>query len=420
MRRVVTLSIILSLFSSPGFAQDAQMQAFTDFRTAVALDDRCHFLAFFERHRLGTIEEKLLEPLSFYEAYKSGKLTDEQYYAQLDGIDTEASAVAGEIDCADPARTASMIVPLRGEIALQVYADLMIAYQLGEISAEQQNAAMAYENMISPLYGEANWPGFVQSASQLARTLIDEANVGDTGYSIFGDGSLGGLGGTGGLIGDGDPSGIYADGESGFYLKSLIDSSLGVTDTIVFEMIAQQFGYRRIESSTPGENWFRDQLATPTFEPVFDLLDLPGRYEALGMGTRFYAVLGVSMGDEVRLMTFGEGADRMRDGTVTFLLHPPKEGVAIQGYDLVRSQEWWDGATRYEGELVIDTCLGGPCFALPTAFLEALSRAPSGTEYRFYFSDQPDGFDTIPEDPRIQSGWNYKAVYRRDMLEAGL
>ncbi|MBJ3786185.1 hypothetical protein [Devosia sediminis] len=395
------------------------MQAFTDFRTAVALDDKCHFLAFFERHRLGAIEEKLLEPLSFYGAYTAGKLTQEQYLEQYDDHDAAAREAAAGIDCADAARTSSMIVPLRGQIAQMVYADLMIAYQLGEITAEQQNAAMAYENMIGPLYGEANWPSFVQSASVLARSLIDEANTGDTGYSIFGDDSLGGLGGAGGLIGDGDPYGFYAEGENGFYLQSLIDSSLGVADTILFEMIAQQFGYRRIESATPGESWFRDQLATPTFEPVFDLLDLPGRYEALGMGTRFYAVLGVSMGDEMRLMTFGEGADRMRDGTVTFLVHPPKEGLAIQGYDLVRSQEWWDGATRYEGELVIDTCLGGPCFAMPAALLEALATAPSGTEYRFFFSDQPEGFETVPDDPRVQSGWNYKAVYRREMLAAG-
>ena len=92
MKRMPTLVALLPLLVAPALAQDAQLQAFTDFRAAVALDDRCHFLAFFERHRLGTIQAKLLEPLSFYGAYTAGKLTHEQYLEQFDTYDAEAQA----------------------------------------------------------------------------------------------------------------------------------------------------------------------------------------------------------------------------------------------------------------------------------------------------------------------------------------
>ena len=406
----------------PSSGQQLERDTFVSFRTALALDDKCHFLKYFERAYVWPIEEKLLEPLNFSKARKAEKISAEDYQAEYDAIDAEAVSAAAGIECTDGARAGAVITPLRGEIAPLVYADLIIAYEKGNLTAEQQNAARAFEAMVFPLYGEANWPNFVQFAGAKASQLLETADREDGGPDYLqGLGiEMGGLGGNGGYVGTDDFSAAYLGGAATYARDRQVEASVEVADRIFFEMVAEQFGYRRLENLAKDFYAYRDQMADMNLNPVMDLWEQPGLFEAVDTGARFYAAFTVSPEGAVRVMTFGEGAAPMSTGKVVFMVHGALPEDAGDQFSYIRSPQWWAGAQRFEGELVDETCLGGPCFALPPEIMDAIAAQPPGHEFRFFFNGGTTTNDPNPDDELVQSGWGYKVSYRNEMIAAGL
>jgi hypothetical protein len=405
------LAIVITCFGIGHVqAQEAEIAKFVAFKTGEAIDDRCHFLKKFERDRFYDVEDALLGRLHFHA--NRGKISDEDYNAEYDALVAQARQTADAIACTDNQGAGAYILPLRGDIANLIYQDLLLAFDGGELTVEQQTAARAYEAMIAPLYGQ-NWQGFVDYGRRQAQARLEEAQEADQaddiyGFSLFGLNELGGN-----VVGD-DPASV------GTYNRSaLIAGSVRVTDDIFFEVMAEQLGYRRISRRLENAVTYIDGLTDRTFNPVLDFWKSPERYAVMEGGADIYAAFTLLADGGVRVMTYGQAAIRLAEGSVTILVHPPLDSERTSDFAYLRSQEWRDATTIYRGERVSEPCLGGPCFAFPTAMTDTILSGASGQAFQFFFSERATPEMPAPGDTAIHTGFNYQLLYRRDFLAAG-
>lgn len=407
------LAVVIACFGiGPAQAQETEIAKFIAFKTGEAIDDRCHFLRKFERDRFYDVENALLEKLHFHA--NRGKISDEDYRAEYDALVAQGRQAAEAIACADDQEAGTYIFPLRGDIANFIYQDLLLAFGGGSLTVEQQTAARAYEAMIAPLYGQ-NWQNFVDYNRRQAQARLEAARQEDQvddvfGFSLFDLGTLGGYT----LEDDGTSA------STGTYNRdALIAGTVRVIDDIFFEVTAEQLGYRRISRRLENAIAYVDGLTDRAFDPVLDFWNSPERYAVLEGGTDIYAAFALLPDGGVRVMTYGQAAARLAQGSVTILVHPPLDSARVSDFAYLRSQEWRDGATAYEGELVSEPCLGGPCFAFPPEMVDAIISGARGQAFQFYFSES-----AAPQLPgqgyaAIHTGFNYQLTYRSDFLAAG-
>jgi len=407
----IILSGALILVGAEAMAQDASENNFVRFKTGEALDDKCHYLRQFERNYLYDIEENLLAPLPFFIAHEAGELSNEQYRSQYDALAARGRDAAAAIDCADEAAAGPLVLPLRGEIGVGLYGDLMIAFQHGELTDEQKRAAQTYEQIIAPLFSQ-NWEAFVQTAAAKAQAKIEEAIGKDDCLNYYRELGVG----LGSLPEELD---YLCEGNT-YNLDLLVENATKITDDIIFETAVERSGYRWITQLSPTTYHFREQLTDPAFVAKWDLWEIPGRYEALDLDVKFQAVFAVDTAGAVRVMTFGERADAMANGTVIFKVHPPLGPEVTDSFAYNGSQEWWDKAERLEAIKVDEPCLGGPCFSLPPDILAAIAASPTSQPYRFVFKTDPASSDPAMENPRVNTGYGYRLNYRMEMVAQGL
>ncbi|WP_156460289.1 hypothetical protein [Devosia sp. Root635] len=408
---IITTSLCLVF---PAMAQQEVIDRFVALKTAQAIDENCRFFKQFERDRIGYIESDLLARLDFARNRQSGKISEADYLTQYDALEAQAGARAETIACTDNAAAGAYILPLRGEAAPAIYADLMIAVQMGNLTPEQTQAAHAFEGMIQPLYSQ-NWQGFVQYAQQQAQAKLDEAKQADLDSSSLSNTNLfGGLDGLGGGYAFGD----YSMEAPSFNLDFTVQSAVRVADNILFEIVAEQARYRLIKKHNPEVLGYIRRLTDGAMNPVADVWQDVGRYPTLEEGPSIYAVFTLQPDGSTRVMTFGADAGRVADGSVTVLVHPRLGSDLGNDFTYARGQEWWDAATVFEATRIEDGCLGGPCFSLPAELVPAILEGGYGQYFRFFFSTASNPEMPLPTDLAIQTNNTYELFARQSFLAA--
>ncbi|MBE7733002.1 hypothetical protein [Devosia faecipullorum] len=413
MLRQILLALAFFAFGHGStLAQDAEEQAFVTYQTARAIDNKCHFLRYFEALEAGGIETDLLRPLWFSSAYDAGKIDAEQYLAAFNKLADMGKAVAAGINCADQQAAAPHILALRDQIAYRLYSDIMIAFEDKGLSDERKQAGHAYEAMIAPLYGE-HWPAFLAQAQRFAQAKVDDARSEDAESAL-----------AFGLFDFGDmyeeELEAYGIGGDDFYVQSLISGMAGTLDSILFDMKAEAAGYRaRMERSPADESAFFTTLADASGARVYDLLGTPARYELYEQTGEVYLVFAATQDRQMRILTWGEDAPvLLADGSVTLLINPkPLPPAQKSDYAYMRSQQWWGDAIPFRAQRLDEPCLGAPCFGLPPEAMEAILKGSPDQPFRFYISSALDTVHADPEDLRTHTGYTY-ALYRWQALKA--
>lgn len=183
--RQIFIALALSAVAcATPLAQSPAEQAYIDYQTALAIDDKCHFLRHFERQNTTDIDEELLRPLNLYIDYAEPGQDVDAIHAARALLVEQAGAKARNIACTDNQSAAPYILGLRDRIAHYLYANMMIGFESGRMSDEQRHAAQLYEAMIAPLYGD-NWQGFVEHATRRAQHKIDAVRQQDNQSNIF-------------------------------------------------------------------------------------------------------------------------------------------------------------------------------------------------------------------------------------------
>lgn len=405
----LTLSFALPLSAQ---AQTADEQNFIDYQTALAIDDKCHFFRNFERQRATDVDEELVARLPFSTIGRQS----EAFWIEYGKLVDQGRAKAATISCTNSEAAAPFIISLRDRFAHYLYADLMIAFESNRLTAEQREAAHAYEAMISPLYGE-NWDGFVQHASGRAQFRIDEANAQDTTTSpysgLFED-----------LLGEYEYDYLFDESSadtyrSSVYLDALINRTIDSADTIVFEMIAEQAGYRIWSQSNAEGSGHVTTFVDGSGTSQYDLWQLPGGYVTLEKAGPVKLAFTIAQDGSVRIMSFGEQAHRLNEGSLTIAVHPGELPTNLSSdYAYIRSQEWWENANIYKAEPVDEPCLGGPCFALPADVIRDVLSGSYGQAFRFFTSITPDPAQPALDSSEIHIGFPYSLTARQTFLAA--
>lgn len=406
LRQTLLALSLLTIGAGTTSAQDIEEQAFIEYQGARAIDNKCHFLRYFEVLEAGAVEAELLQPLWFSGAYEAGKIDDDEYLAAFNKLADSGKAKVAAIDCADQQAAAPYIIPLRDRISVKLYADLMIAFEGKGLSDEQKQAGHAYEAMIAPLYGE-NWQSFLDHARRQAQFKIDAARREDAKSSVaFSLSDLDTM--------FGEEMEAYGIGGGDFYVQSLIGGNASVLDRIFFDLTAAAAGYRaRIDRSVTDESAYFTALADAAGNRVYDLLDTPARYEVLEQTGEVYLVLAADQDGAMRVLTWGEGAKTLlATGTVTMLVNPePLPPEQANDYTYMRSQEWWEKAVRFEAERLDEPCLDAPCFALPADMFDAILAGSANQSFRFYIAAAPGAQPAGPDDLQVHTGYTY-ALHR--------
>ncbi len=414
LRPVLLALLTYCLFWSPAQAQSPDEQAFMDFHTGLAIDEKCHFLRAFERGRTWPVEQDLLAPLDFYRANSSLKITQEEYQAAYDKLFEAGRARADEIACTDNQAAAPYIIGIRDKVARGLYADLIIATQAGSLLPEQLQAAQIYENLIGPLYGE-NWQGFVQYAQRQAQVKVDNARAEDVASDPFAGQLFPDFGLSDAFV-TGDP--LYEATTMSYYFDSMVEGTVRVVDDLLFEWNADTAGYRIRLQSNPEDTASMTSLVDAAGNRKFDLWQGLDRYETLDGTGAIPVAFTVGTDGSIRLMTMGDAArTAMANGSITLMVYPdalPDEQES--DFTFMRSPEWWNAARVFKAERVDEPCLGAPCFALPSEVIDLILAGSDRQQFRFFLSSEPEPAMPAPDQENIHPGYPYALQSRKAVL----
>lgn len=396
-------------------AQSPAEQAFIDYQTALEIDRKCHFFRYYETRQNEVVNEELASQLPFWRFRESNL---DQYWIEYDKLADAGKAKAASIACTDNQAAAPYILTLRDRFNHYIYSDLMIAVEGRKLSEEQMNAARSYESLIQPIYGD-NWQAFTENVQKLAQFRIDQANSADATPNPYLD-----------VFGDyfDEYDYYYYDDEydapygselfaSRYYLDDLIRRSALTADDILFEVASDTAGYRlRTDMSADGSAQVIG-LANASGERQFDLW-IRDLYHTLEKAGPIHTIFTISREGGIRIMTFGENARYLNEGSVTFLVHPgelpPDKNT---NYSYMRSKEWLDGARTYKGTRADAACLGGPCFDLPPEALDDVLSGSYGQAVRFFFSVEADPAMPDMSNDQVNTGYTYALTSRQRFLD---
>jgi hypothetical protein len=415
-RRLIHALMLLPALAAPALAQSADELAFTDYHTAMAIDDKCFFLRAFERRRTYAVELALLERLDFHGYKNALKMSDEDYWANYNKLADPGKWRASEISCTDTQAAAPYINGLRDKVARDLYSDLIIAVQLGALTAEQTHAARLYESIMAPLYGE-NWQGFVQHAQNLAQAKIDKARKADVDADPYNE--LFGSYGLGFETEEWEEE-SFIPLATHYNFDATVTGTVRTVDAILFELTADEAGYRLHTERSADEDGYLTGLFDRYGVRIHDIIQDAESYKTLGGAGPIYLVLTIKDNGSMRIMTFGEQArTHMSLGSFTLALHPAAlSDEQKSNYTFLRSADWWNAAKIFKAERVDETCLGGPCFALPPEVVDLLMAGSEGQHFRFFLAVEPDPPIPAPESPEIQTGYTYALFGRQAFLDS--
>lgn len=338
---------------------------YINLRNLELIDDACHVLQYFERTTLGGDVYDALSATSHDALYKQERIDKTEYAAWRKQADEAAAKKAKEVSCGPAAE--SLLLQTRAKALHELYADMIVAYQLDGVPAdnprhralsdEEKQVADNFDAFVRQVYG-ANYDAFVKEAQAQAGTKINDAVASNDQVT----------------------------------LRFVSDSTF---ENVSFEVAAENADdkvYAVPRESGYGAAIYDDDGL------LARVLQGPDRLLVKGSDERIRAVLAMTPGHELQLITYGAAANALPvDATVTLWIRTKPVPGGVKPWELFDESDWHDYATAFPGT-PITPYLDGPAFAFPPEAFAALKSNEIGESAELFIAEQPDVTPTAKND----------------------
>jgi hypothetical protein len=377
------------------------IEEYSALRTAQSLDDLCRVLKFVERKAIDEVGWDQIRTTTQYSFWQTDRMTNEEYQAWLDGLDAAADAKADELGCTPAAE--AYLLKARGVASAAILQGLILAHHLAglpegdmlrrPLSAEAMQAAGAYEGFLQQVYRE-QFPAFLEANKQAAAVRLPGNGMPACDALTPPNASQGVSGGA-------------LDDE---YYERMNDvtGAAQIADDVLFEVAAETAGYRVVGSWTQKAYLVPHIMASREFSLFASVID-NGRTFKLDGGGEVFGVIAERDG-LLRFMTYGADAEKLRTGAVRFLVRtePKPEGTA--DWEVFNLTDFRSLTSPFEGVLLDERCLGGPCYEFPAQTTEAMLEMGFDEKAELWLSASADAA------PAATSDWTDRNVFYPQLL----
>ncbi len=395
MGRTAVLAIaVAAFFVGMSFVPAAQadgIEEYSALRTAQTLDDLCRVLKFVERKVVDQASWSQIRTTAQYGFWQTDRMTNAEYQGWLDELDAAADAKAAEIGCTQPAET--YLLKARGVASAEILQGLILAHYLAglpeedsyrrDLSPEAMQAAGSYQMFLEQVYRE-QYPAFLDYNKQAAAARLPGNGMPVCNfltppetpcYEAFG----------GGMDDD--------------YYKRMTDvvSAAGITDDVLFEVAAETAGYRAVGSWTQKAFLVPHLMEQREFQLFATVLD-NGRTFKLESGEQVFGVIAEREG-RLRFMTFGTNAEKLRAGAVRLLVRTEPKPENLADWEVYNLVDFRSLTFPFDGVLLDEKCLGGPCFEFSAEASTALLEMGFDEKAELWLSASADAA------PRATADW---------------
>jgi len=344
--------VALAALTAPALA-DA-VEDYSNLRIAQSLDDRCRVLKFIERKMVDRVAFQGIATTTQYGFRETGRWSQEDYAKWLDDLDAAADAKAAEIGCTAAAEP--YLLQARGVASNEILQGVMLAHHLAglpesdsyrrPLHPEMAAAAHAYTGFLQQVYRD-QFTQFMEANRIAAGNRLPGANLPPCDYLTPPD------------VPCYDSFGGMFDDE---YYKRMGDvtSAAYILTDVLFEVAAETAGYRAVASWVQ-KLWMAANLIDPaTGAVVATVLDNTRTYKLEGGGEVFGVV--AERNGRLRFMTYGAEAEKLRPGTVRLLVRTEPKPDNLADWEVFNLTDFRSLTFPFDGVLLEDKCLGGPCF----------------------------------------------------------
>ncbi len=349
--------------TAPAFADGGENYSYL--RTAQTLDDACHVLKFVERKAVDKLAFDHIRGTGQYGFWQTGRMTNEEYNAWLDGLDAAADAKAAEIGCTKPAE--AYLLQARGLASADILQGIMLAHHLAglpeadsyrrPLHADLIAASVAYQNFLQQVY-QNQYPAFHEAQRQAALARLP--NAGMAVCDMWSTSDTPCVEAFGGFTNE-----DYYEkmGEAG--------TAANVVDDVLFEVAAETAGLR-VAGNLVQKTLLVGNLIQPATGAIYATLVDGARALRLQGGGEAFGVLAQTPDGSLRLFTYGSDAEKLRTGAVRLLVRSEPKPEGLQDWEIFNLEDYRSLTFPFDGVLLDEKCLGGPCFAFSPQATEAI------------------------------------------------
>ena len=361
-RTVFAAGLVLAALTVPA-AADA-IEEYSALRTAQTLDNLCHVLKFVERKAIDQVAWRQITTTTQYSFWQTNRWDHAEYTKWLGELDAVADAKANEIGCTQPAE--AFLLKARGVASAEIQQGLLLAQHLASLpeddsyrrplAPDKAQAMAGYQNFLQQIYREQFQAFFDYNRQQAAARLpgnglptCDYLTPPDIPcYDSFG-----------GMLDD------------DFYERmNDVTTSAWVVEDVLFEVSSEVAGYR-VGFGLVEKVHIAASLRQPADWSLYATVVDNGRIFKLDGGGEVYGVIAEREG-RLRFMTYGTDAEKLRSGVVRLLVRTEPKPEKLADWEVFNLTDFRSLTFPFDGALLSEKCLGGPCFEFSREASEAL------------------------------------------------
>jgi hypothetical protein len=386
--------VVLAL--SPPVQADA-IEDYSSLRIAQSLDDLCRALKFVERKVVDQVSWKHIMTTTQYGFRQTGRWTNDDFDKWLDELDAAAEAKADEVGCTQAGE--AYLLKARGVASTEILQGLILAYHLSglpeddtyrrPLHGDQMAAAGAYQGFLQQVYRE-QFTSFLEYNRQAAAARLpgggmpvcDFLTPPDTPcYERFGD---------------------FDDD----YYKRMNDVSTAalLVNDVLLEVAAETAGYRLVGSWTQKVHLVPHLVQSRDASLYASVVD-NGRTYKLDGGGEVFGVMSQSAAGNLRFMTFGTDAEKLRNGAVRLLVRSEPKPEGLADWEVFNLNDFRSLTFPFDGVLLNESCLGGPCFEFSPQATEAILATGFDEKAELWLSASADAA------PAATSDWLVRNIF---------
>ncbi|HEV2516084.1 MAG TPA: hypothetical protein VGV07_12595 [Devosia sp.] len=357
-----TVFVALGL-ASPALADGADDYSYL--RTAQSLDDSCHVLKFVERKLVDELAFDHIRGTGQYGFWQTGRMTNEEYNAWLDGLDAAADAKAAQIGCTQPAE--AYLLQARGVASSAILQGMMLAHHLAglpeddsyrrPLHADLLAASAAYQGFLQQVY-QNQYPAFHEAQRQAALARLPNG-----GMPVCDMWSA--------------PDAPCVETFGGFpsddYYEKMGDAGTAaiVVNDVLLEVAAETAGFR-VAGNFLQKTLLVGNLIQPASGAIYATLVDGARAFRLQEGGEVFGAMAQAPDGSLRFMTYGTDAEKLRTGAVRLLVRTEPKPEGLQDWEIFNLEDYRSLTFPFDGVLLDEKCLGGPCFAFSPQATQAI------------------------------------------------
>ena len=351
-RTVFIAAMALAALTAPVSADS--VEDYSALRTAQTLDDLCRVLKFVERKAVDQVSWNHIRATTQYGFWQTGRWTDDDYSKWLAELDAAADAKANEIGCTQPAE--AFLLKARGVASSEILQGLILAHHLAGLpeddtfrrpmAPETIQATASYQAFLQQVYRE-QYPAFLEYNKQQAAARLPGNGMPVCSFLTPPD------------VPCYETFGGYMDDD---YYKRMgeVGAAAYVVNDVQFEVAAETAGYRVAFGLVQ-----KAYIAAHVMEPrdwslVATVVDNT-RIQKLDGGGEVFGLMAERNG-LLRFMTYGAEAEKLRTGAVRLLVRTEPKPDNLADWEIFNLTDFRSLTFPFDGVLLEDKCLGGPCF----------------------------------------------------------